>query len=42
MVYDGVETRVSAGQAILIDPGKRHQIVNDTGAELSVFSVWWS
>jgi len=42
LIYDGQEFAVQAGDAIQFDPSRTHQIVNDTPAELKVFSFWWS
>lgn len=42
LLYDGREFAVRTGDAIQFDSLRPHQIVNDSTAELRIFSFWWS
>ena len=41
LVYDGQPTRARAKDIFYFEPPRTHQIFNDGGETLEIFSIWW-
>ncbi len=39
--YDGRELRVTAGDYCYFEPQKTHQMFNDSGQDVVIYTVWW-
>lgn len=39
-VLDGVEYKIEDGSAIVIPAGSRHNVINDSGAEMKLYTIY--
>lgn len=39
-VLDGVETKIEDGSAIVIPAGARHNVINEAGAEMKLYTIY--